>query len=176
MADAAAALGAETILVAGPGTPSTSTLVQRHNTGSAQEMLTACEREASSTDVFVATAAVSDYRFSEPEEGKLKQKHKARITVTLDANDDIVAHIAALPNRPRKIIAFAAEHSNHIEHARNKLRTKGADAIFANDISDMGRNDAAGWWVTINQEEQLSRMSKQQLAVRIIEQIMGMDQ
>jgi len=176
MADAAAALGAETILVAGPGTPQTSALVQRHNTSSAQEMLTACEREASSSDVFVATAAVSDYRFSVPEEGKLKRKHKARITVTLDANDDIVAHIAELPNRPRKIIAFAAEHSNHIEHARNKLRTKGADAIFANDISDMGKNDAAGWWVTINQEEQLSRMSKQQLAARIIEQIMGMDQ
>jgi len=176
IADAAAALGAETILVAGPGTPPTSTLVQRHNTCSAQQMLAACEREAGNADVFVATAAVSDYRFSEPAEGKLKRKHKARLTVTLDANDDIVAHIAVLPNRPRRIIAFAAEHSNHIEHARNKLRTKGADAIFANDISDMGKNDAAGWWVTLNQEEQLSRMSKQQLAARLIEQIVGMDQ
>ncbi|MDQ6958057.1 MAG: bifunctional phosphopantothenoylcysteine decarboxylase/phosphopantothenate--cysteine ligase CoaBC [Mariprofundaceae bacterium] len=175
MADAVAALGAETILVAGPGTPPTSTLVQRHNIGSAQEMLTACEQEAGSTAVFVATAAVSDYRFSEPEEGKLKRKDKARITVTLDANEDIVAHIAGLPNRPRKIIAFAAEHSNHIEHARNKLRAKSADAIFANDISGMGENDAAGWWVTPKQEEQLSRMPKQQLAVRLIEQIMGMD-
>ncbi len=175
MADAAAALGAETILVAGPGTPPTSALVQRHNIGSAQEMLTACKQKAGSTDVFVATAAVSDYRFSEPEEGKLKRKHKARLTITLDANEDIVAHIAGLPNRPRKIIAFAAEHSNHIEHARNKLQAKGADAIFANDISGMGENDAAGWWVTPNQEEQLSRMSKQQLAARLIEQIVGMD-
>jgi len=175
MADAVAALGAETILVAGPGTPPTSTFVQRHNTGSAQEMLASCEREAGSTDVFVATAAVSDYRFSKPEEGKLKREDKARITVTLDANEDIVAHLAGLPNRPRRIIAFAAEHSNHVEHARNKLQAKGADAIFANDISVMGKNDTAGWWVTPNRQEQLSRMSKQQLAARLIEQIVGMD-
>jgi len=176
MADTAAALGAETILVAGPGTPPTSTLVQRHNICSAQEMLAACEQKAGSTDVFAATAAVSDYRFSEPEEGKLKRKRKVQLTVTLDANDDIVAHIAGLPNRPRKIIAFAAEYSNHVEHARNKLRAKGADAIFANDISNMGGNDAAGWWVTLSQEEQLSCMPKQQLAAWLIERIVGMGQ
>jgi len=175
MADAAAALGAETILVAGPGTPPTPPIVQRYNVCSAQEMLAACEREAGSTDVFVATAAVSDYRFPEHEEGKLKRTGKARITVTLDSNDDIVAYIAGLPNRPRQIIAFAAEHSNHIEHARNKLQAKGADAIFANDIGTMGKNDAAGWWLTPDQEKQISSMPKKQLAAWIVEQIIRMN-
>jgi len=175
MADTAATLGAETILVAGPGTPPTSSPVQRHNVCSAQQMLDTCKQKMGNTDVFVASAAVSDYRFSETIEGKLKRTGKDRITVTLDANEDIVLHIAALPNRPRRIIAFAAEHANHIEHARNKLQTKGADAIFANDISGMGKSDAAGWWVTPNQEEQISSMPKKQLATWLIKQITEMD-
>ncbi len=173
MADAAAAQGAQTILVAGPGTPATSTPVQRYNVGSACEMLAACEREAGNTDVFVATAAVSDYRFSKQVTGKLKRIRTSSIRVTLDANEDIVAHIAGLPNRPRRVIAFAAEHRNHIEHARNKLRAKGADAIFANDINNMGSDNIAGWWLTSDQEKPVSLMSKQHLATWLIERIMA---
>jgi len=173
MADAVAAQGAETILVAGPGTPATSAFVQRYNAGSAREMLAACEREAGNTDVFVATAAVSDYRFSKHVTGKLKRNRTSSIMVTLDTNEDIVAHIAGLPNRPRRVIAFAAEHSDHIEHARNKLREKGANAIFANDISGMGSNNIAGWWLTSDQEKPVSPMPKQHLAAWLIEQIIA---
>ncbi len=175
LADAAAAQGAETILIAGPGTPRTSTSVRRCNVVSAQEMLTACEREADHTDVFVATAAVSDYRFSEHVSGKLKRKHASTLTVTLEGNVDIVSHIAGLPNRPRKIIAFAAEHKDHIEQAGNKLREKNADAIFANDISGMGKDHAAGWWLVPGQQKQASCMSKQRMAAWLIEQITGMN-
>jgi len=175
IADAAAELGAETVLVAGPGTPPTPAVAQRHNVCSAAEMLTVCAREAGNADVFVASAAVSDYRFTEVIEGKLKRTDKPRMTVMLEANEDIVAHIAALPNRPRRIIAFAAEHSHHIEHARNKLRHKGADAIFANDIHSMGGDAAAGWWLTPDQEEHTSAMPKQQLAAWIIKHIAGMN-
>jgi len=175
IADSAAALGAETVLIAGPGTPLTSALVHRYNVCSAQQMLDACERQAGGTDVFVASAAVSDYRFSEHEEGKMKRTGKVRITVALEANDDIVAHIAGLPNRPRRIIAFATESNNHIKHARNKLQTKGADAIFANDIGGMGKDDAAGWWLTPEQEKPVSTMPKKHLATWLIKQIMGMD-
>ncbi|MDQ6959630.1 MAG: bifunctional phosphopantothenoylcysteine decarboxylase/phosphopantothenate--cysteine ligase CoaBC [Mariprofundaceae bacterium] len=174
LANRAAAFGAEVTLVAGPGTPPTSTFVRRCNVVSAQEMLAACEMEAGHTDVFAATAAVSDYRFSEHVSGKLKRKHAAGITVTLDANVDIVAHIAGLPNRPRKIIAFAAEHRDPIEQARNKLREKKVDAIFANDISGMGKDNAAGWWLASDHEKQASSMSKQHLATWLIEQIMEM--
>ncbi len=173
MADAAAAQGAETILVAGPGTPATSVFVQRHDVGSACEMLAACAREAGNTNVFVATAAVSDYRFSKRITGKLKRDRTSSIMVTLDANEDIVAHIAALPNRPWRVIAFAAEHGNHIEHARDKLRAKGADAIFANDISEMGGDNIAGWWLTSDQEKPVPSMPKQDLAMWLIEQIMA---
>lgn len=175
MADAASALGAETILVAGSGTPATSPGVRRYDVCSAQEMLTACEREAGNADIFVASAAVSDYRFSETVEGKLKRADKARITVTLEANRDIVAHIAGLPNRPRRIIAFAAEHRDHISHARNKLQAKGADAIFANDISGMANDNAAGWWLTPDEEQEATCMPKEQLAIWLIQHITEMD-
>lgn len=176
MADAVAALGAETTLIAGPGTPATSSIVRRHDVISAQAMLTACDREAGDADVFVATAAVSDYRFSQPLAGKLKRKHASGISVTLDVNEDIVAHIAGLPRRPRKIIAFAAEYDHHIEHARHKLQAKGADAIFTNDIGNMGKENAAGWWLASHQETPAPSMPKNRLAAWIIERIEAMDQ
>ncbi len=175
LANNSAALGAKVTLVAGPGTPPTSTFVRRCDVVSAREMLAACEREAGHTDVFVATAAVSDYRFSERASGKLKRKHTTGITVTLDANVDIVAHIASLPNRPQKIIAFAAEYRDPVAQARNKLREKKVDAIFANNISCMGEDNAAGWWLSSGREKQAPSMSKRRLAAWLIEQIMGMD-
>ncbi len=175
LAAAAAVRGAQVVLVAGPGAPPSPSRVRRFDVGSARDMLAVCEREAPAADVFVATAAVGDYRFSRSVQGKLKREGRRRCTVTLKANEDIVAHIAAIPDRPRRIIAFAAEHAHHIERARAKLRTKGVDAIFANDIGNMGSDSAAGWWLTSDQEAAISPMPKAKLAERLIEKIMGME-
>ncbi|MDX8401332.1 MAG: bifunctional phosphopantothenoylcysteine decarboxylase/phosphopantothenate--cysteine ligase CoaBC [Mariprofundaceae bacterium] len=141
LAGEAATLGAEVVLVAGPGTPEARGLARRVDVESAEEMLAACVetvREGPS-DCFVATAAVSDYRIHRPIAGKHKRGESERLTLELVRNPDIVATIAAHPNRPRRVIAFAAEARHHEAHARRKLAAKGVDAIIANDIGNMGR-------------------------------------
>jgi len=174
LAAAAAARGAQVVLVAGPGALPSPSRVRRYDVCSARDMLAVCTREAPGADVFLATAAVGDYRFSRSVQGKLKRKEGRQCTVTLKANEDIVAHVAAMPDRPRRIIAFAAEHEHHIERARTKLRAKGVDAIFANDIDNMGSDSAAGWWLTSDQEAAISSMPKAKLAERLIEEVTGM--
>jgi len=173
LADIASAMGARVTLVAGPGTPSCSSRIERINVESAEEMLAACLEHSGNADAFVGTAAVSDFAFKKPATEKLKRGDSAAMQVELTANPDIVATVAAMGNRPEQVIAFAAESSDHIDHARDKLERKRVDAVFANDVSNMGSYAAAGgWWVTAEKSEQIDAMPKEALAQTLIEQIM----
>jgi len=175
LADAAAARGAVVTLVAGPRVPESRQQVERVDVISAQEMLSACEKAAADSDVFVATAAVSDYRFSESISGKLKRGN-GEMTVRLIENSDIVAHIAAMQARPKMVVACAAEAESHIEKAHAKMLAKGADAIFANNISRMGDAQGAGWWITERSDThdavtETGSMDKAQLAAWLVARI-----
>ncbi len=169
IAAAAAARGANVDLIAGPTVLPTPLGVSRHDVTSARDMLAACEKHATGADVFVATAAVGDFTFAEPASGKIKRGETTDMHVRLSANPDIVAHIAAMQHRPGRVIAFAAEHDNHVEHARRKLKAKGADAIFANDVSAMGSGQAGGWWLSGTSCTEVPAMPKWQLAERLID-------
>ncbi|MDX8408391.1 MAG: bifunctional phosphopantothenoylcysteine decarboxylase/phosphopantothenate--cysteine ligase CoaBC, partial [Mariprofundaceae bacterium] len=136
LAEAAALRGASVSLIAGPGTPSCSHAINRTDIESAADMLAACEQQAAHADVFIATAAVSDYRFTQTHSGKLKRGQAGDVSVELIENPDIVAHVAAMDARPAMVIAFAAETGQHIEHARDKLARKAVDAVIANDAGD----------------------------------------
>ena len=172
LADLATIMGASVSLIAGPGTADTHPGVMRRNVSTALEMLAMCELEASAASVFIATAAVSDFRFAEPVQGKLKRGDTDNMTVELIANPDIVAHIAAMPARPAKVIAFAAESVNHIDHARNKLAKKHVDAIVANDIANIGSDKAGGWWISKHGEQlAIEAESKLEFAKQIISHI-----
>jgi len=172
LADAALMRGASVEFIAGPGTAPTSGLVKRHDVESAEQMLAVCEQAAVGADVFVGTAAVSDYRFAEQHAGKLK-RGAGSLTVQLEENTDIVACIAGMKDRPRLVVAFAAESDSHVERATAKMKTKGADAVFANDVSRMGTNEGAGWWVSGDVVRQAETMPKTVLAdwlvARVIE-------
>ncbi len=172
LADTACAYGASVTLIAGPGTPTGSHRVERIPVESANEMLKACLQKSADSDVFIGTAAVSDFAFREPSAGKLKRGDKTAMQVELIANSDIIATVAGMNGRPERVIAFAAEASDHIAHARDKLVRKHVDAIFANDVSNMGRDQAGGWWVTPADEQEIEAMPKEALAQRIIELIM----
>jgi len=152
--------------------------MDRINVTSAQEMLKNCQQHASGADVFVATAAVSDYRFAEVVTGKLKRggggDGNGEITVRLAENTDIVAHIAAIQERPKLVIAFAAEADSHVDSGRDKMQKKGVDAIFANDISCMGSDEGAGWWLTGDSVEQAACMGKPQLAAWLLARLCEM--
>jgi phosphopantothenoylcysteine decarboxylase/phosphopantothenate--cysteine ligase len=177
IAEEAAMRGAVVQLIAGPGTPATPGVEQRRDVESAEEMLAACVRAAVGADVFIASAAVSDYRFAEPINGKLKRgaaNDGNGLTVQLLENTDIVAYIAAMDNRPETVVGFAAEATDHLENARSKLRAKGVDAIFANDISRMGESRGGGWWLSSDDECAAAEMDKTQLAAWIVQRVIDM--
>jgi phosphopantothenoylcysteine decarboxylase/phosphopantothenate--cysteine ligase len=83
-------------------------------------------------DIFIAVAAVADYRPDAPAGSKLK-KMAERLTLTLVRNPDILAGVAALPEPPFTV-GFAAETGSVAEHARAKRQTKGLDMIAANRV------------------------------------------
>ncbi len=172
LADTAAIHGAKVSLIAGKGTPSARADVQRMDVESADEMLQACMAAAANTDVFVGTAAVSDFRFADAVQGKLKRK--GDVTVRLVENPDIVATIAHMPQRPKQVIAFAAESENHVEHAQEKLRRKGVDAIVANDVSNMGSHLASGWWVADDAAHPIPKRDKQAFAHAVVQYIQAL--
>jgi len=167
---AAAARGARVDLVAGPGTPPVPLGVQGYHVVSAMDMLDKCLQLAAGTDVFIASAAVSDFRFADSREGKIKRDEIGETcAVRLVANPDIVASVARIDGRPKKIIAFALECKNHVEHAREKLKRKGVDAIFANDTENLGNELAGGWWMTEHDTVKLTSSPKWQLAEKLID-------
>jgi len=168
LADAADIQGAKVCLVAGKGTPETRQGVQRIDVESAAEMMQACLHAAQGADVFVGTAAVSDFRFAKPLQQKLKRQGSGSIQVELTENPDIIASVADMDNRPLHVIAFAAESENHVEYALKKLQQKGVDAIVANDVSNMGSNLASGWWVNKQSQEVIACMPKEKFARQLI--------
>lgn len=172
LADLAVIKGAEVSLIAGPGTPETHPNVHRFNVESACQMLERCKDEAADADYFIASAAVSDFRFEHAYQGKLKRGDTSELSITMIANPDIVARIANMDKRPTKVIAFAAEAVDHIQHAKIKLSKKGVDAIIANDISNMGSESAHGWWVTESSTVPINSESKIDFAQCIIDHIM----
>jgi len=172
LATVASTYGADVTCIAGPGTPETPGSVRRTDVESAEEMLATCEEAAKGADLFIGSAAVSDFRFSKLITEKLKRGDIEQLQIELTANPDIVATITAMHERPQRVIAFAAESSDHIDHARDKLSRKGADAIFANDVNNMGSNSACGWWITPDQTEQIEALPKEKVAEKIIEKIM----
>ena len=174
-AEAAAAHGATVRPVAGPTVAASSDAVSRHDVMTAEEMLTVCRTLASGADVFVATAAVGDFRFARRLSGKLKRAGGQALQVELVPNPDIVAALAGMDGRPRRVIAFAAEATDHVEHARAKLQGKGVDAIFANDIGNMGSMDAGGWWIDQRRAEPMTQVPKAELAEALIQSIREID-
>jgi len=172
LANQAVIRGAEVTLIAGPGTPAVHPAILRTDVESAAQMLEASKMAAAGADLFIATAAVSDFRFEQPHQGKLKRSVMTDLSVKLVANPDIVAEIAAMKKRPGKVVAFAAEATDHINHAKAKLANKGVDAIVANDISNMGSNRANGWWVTQAGAVAIESESKHDFAQCIINHIL----
>jgi len=165
-------LGADVILIAGPGTPASHACINRIDVESAADMMTACNQAAPHADVFIGTAAVSDYHFTETHSGKLKREGHGSLKIQLTSNPDIIACIAHMPNRPARVIAFAAESDDHIEHAREKLQRKGVDAIIANDANHMGKASGRGWWIDAEACSELPGGNKQAFAKQIIMKIM----
>lgn len=126
-------LGAEVHLVSGPVTIPDPVGVVMHRVETARDMAAAVEALLP-VDAAVFAAAVGDWRVAEVSAGKLK-KQGAPPTLALVENPDILATIGHHPQRPGLVIGFAAETSDLLANARDKLERKGADLIVANDVA-----------------------------------------
>ncbi len=134
IAAAAAAAGADVVLVSGPvNVPDPPGLTVVH-AETAQQMLAAVE-QALPVDIAIFAAAVADWRPRQASQNKIKKQGKAP-TIELVENPDILSTIAHRKSgRPRLVVGFAAETDHVIANAKAKLAKKGCDWILANDVS-----------------------------------------
>lgn len=134
LAEACIEAGAHVTLISGPVHLATPDRVVQMKVISALDMLAASQQAvAEGCDLFIATAAVADYRPANVAEQKIKKVGDA-ISIELVKNPDIVATIAQLPNRPF-VLGFAAETERVEDYARGKLSAKKLDMIACNDVS-----------------------------------------
>ncbi len=137
IAEAAAQVGAEVLLVAGPVKLATPVGVRRIDVRSAAEMHAAVIGALPGQDAYVGAAAVADYRPAAVADRKIK-KGEGAMLLTLERTADILAEVAAHPARPRCVLGFAAETHDVADYARGKLAAKKVDAIAANLVGRPG--------------------------------------
>jgi phosphopantothenoylcysteine decarboxylase/phosphopantothenate--cysteine ligase len=173
LAEAALKEGASLTLVSGPvalPAPPGAKLVLVE---SAQQMYDAVMQQASQSDIFIACAAVTDYRVDQAAVHKIK-KSADSMSLQLIPNDDILAAVSSLEQRPF-CVGFAAETQNLEKYALSKLKKKNLDMIAANQVGD--RN--SGFETDFNQLEvfwtegrqSIERASKTEIAKQLIDLI-----
>ena len=173
LAAAAADAGALVELISGPVDLKTPARVQRVDVISAAEMQQAVMQTIANADIFIACAAVADYRLAEPAAEKIS-KQAATWQLELTQNPDILAQVAALP-KPPFTLGFAAETAAMPElanNARRKLMRKNIDMIAANQVGpglgfDVTENALEVFWRTGQQS--LSKTSKDKLARQLLQ-------
>lgn len=174
VAAAAAEAGAQVTLITGPVYLATPDRVSRVDVVSAQDMYSASLDRAKNADIFIATAAVADYRMAEPAPEKIKKTAAEGMTIKLIKNPDIVAAIAQLSPKPFTV-GFAAETQNLIAYAEKKIIDKNLDMIIANDVSrrDIGFNsdDNAVTAIWIGGNQVLPLANKRQIAKQLVDLI-----
>ncbi len=179
VAQAAHALGAEVQLISGPVNLTPPAGVSRIDVYSAQDMLNAVQQQLSGTDIFIATAAVADYRPAQQAAQKIK-KNNTQASLELEPTPDILAWVSAQTKAPFTV-GFAAETHDVAEYAKRKLAHKKLDMIAANQVglADQGFDSAYNaltlFWQNPNgliEEHALALTDKFHLAQQLLESVM----
>ena len=172
IARAAQEAGAAVTLVAGPVHLDTPRHVQRIDVQSAQQMHDAVLPLAPQHAVFVATAAVADWRPANLSQHKIKKDGKKLApSFELTENPDILAAVAKLPQRPY-CVGFAAESHDLLKHAREKLARKNVPLIVGNlGPATFGQDDNTLTLVDAAGQRELPRADKLTLARALVAEI-----
>ena len=172
IAAAAAALGAEVTLIAGPVHLATPPGVVRIDVETAIDMQAAVEK-ALPVDAAIMVAAVADWRAAQAPDQKIKKDGGNIPALNLTENPDILASLATHTHRPRLLIGFAAETEKILEHAQAKLAKKGCDWIVANDVSGdvMGGANNAFHIVTKDGVDSWPESAKDVIARKLMEKV-----
>jgi phosphopantothenoylcysteine decarboxylase / phosphopantothenate---cysteine ligase len=169
VAQAARDAGAEVVIVSGPVNVPTPRGVRRIDVETAEQMMAAVDANLAGTDIFIAAAAVSDYRPMQVASEKIK-KTSDSLMLPLSRTTDILATVAAGNQRPF-VVGFAAETQNVERNALAKLEGKKLDLICANQVGeklgfDQDDNALTVYWNGGKRE--LARCSKAQLAGELV--------
>jgi phosphopantothenoylcysteine decarboxylase/phosphopantothenate--cysteine ligase len=172
VAEAARDAGARVVIVSGPVNVATPFGVKRVDVETAEQMMNAVQAEIADTDIFIAAAAVSDYRMREVAQHKIK-KTSDELSLHLSRTPDILATVAAGSPRPF-VVGFAAETQNVERNALGKLEGKKLDMIAANQVGeglafDCDDNALTLYWAGGKRE--LERAPKCRLAGELVEAI-----
>jgi phosphopantothenoylcysteine decarboxylase/phosphopantothenate--cysteine ligase len=175
IAEAARDRGAKVTAIAGITTVAAPTGIDVVHTSSADEMHAAVSQEIRKASIFIAAAAVVDYRPVQRAANKIK-KTESSFSLSLERTPDILGEVAASRTNGLLVIGFAAETNNVVANALAKLRAKKLDAIIANDVSrsDIGfdKDINAVTIITQGQEpRELPAMTKLESAHRILDEI-----
>lgn len=173
LAQAAIDAGARTILISGPTALAVPDRVLHVPVISAEDMYRESLLHAVDCQLFIAAAAVADYRPAVLAEQKIKKGADDEMVIRLVKNPDIVAAVAALPEGQRPFtVGFAAESECLLQHARGKLERKNLDLIVANDIVVEGigfnSDDNAVTVIDKSGELALDKQSKSGIARQLI--------
>jgi phosphopantothenoylcysteine decarboxylase/phosphopantothenate--cysteine ligase len=169
VAEAARAAGADVILVSGPVNVATPPGVQRVNVETAEQMMDAVSAQLPGMDIFIAAAAVSDYRPVQASAEKIK-KTSDSLMLALSRTTDILATVAAGASRPF-VVGFAAETQNVERNALAKLEGKRLDMIAANQVGDTLAFDCDDNALTVywpGGKRDLGRATKRKLAADLM--------
>jgi phosphopantothenoylcysteine decarboxylase/phosphopantothenate--cysteine ligase len=172
LARAAREAGAKVTLVAGPSALPTPRGVRRIDVLTAREMFDAVMGYANRAEVFIAVAAVADWRVANASAQKLKKDaHATPPSLQFEPNPDILATVAALPGAPL-CVGFAAESENVVANAQAKLKSKGAALIVANAAQHaLAADEAEVHLVDAEGVTTLPRAAKLEQARRIVEAV-----
>ncbi len=174
LAQAATREGAEVTLVSGPVALAPPAVARFIAVETADEMFNAVMQHAAQSDIFIACAAVSDYRVDEVAAHKIK-KESDTLTLKLVRNPDILATVSALESGRPFCVGFAAETRQMEEYARDKLEQKKLDLIAANLVGGEGsgfeseQNRLEVFWKDGRHE--IERASKAEVAKQLIDLI-----
>ena len=169
VAEAAREAGAEVVLVSGPVNVATPPGVRRVDVETAEQMMNAVDEHLAGTDIFIAAAAVSDYRPVQCATEKIK-KTSDSLTLALSRTTDVLATVAARAPRPF-VVGFAAETQNVERNALAKLEGKRLDMIAANQVGDNLAFDCEDNALTVywpGGRQDLGHAPKRQLAAALV--------
>ena len=177
LVEAALESGANVTLISGPVNiepPSNCNFV---SIKTAEEMYEAVMHHISGMDVYIGTAAVSDYSPAKASDSKIKKDGSSSpIVLELKENQDILKSVSALEQRPY-VVGFAAETNDLIKNAEKKLSNKNLDLIIANDVSnkDIGfdSDDNEVTLITEKEKHLIERQNKRKVSKKIIDFISG---
>jgi phosphopantothenoylcysteine decarboxylase/phosphopantothenate--cysteine ligase len=172
LAAAATRRGADVTLIAANVTLPEPAGVRRIDVQTTAELAEATQAEFAKTHLLLMAAAPADFRAAEIAEGKL-EREGAGIDLRLEPTSDILGSLEK--GEGQTVIAFAAEHGNNVDRAREKLKRKGADLIVLNDISDPSIGfespENAATLISSTNETVLPQAPKDIIADQILERV-----